>query len=217
MMPTFYQLSIPALWVAWLLFWSVAAIGAKRDVRREGIGSRLSHLLPLGLAIALFTMPHPPLAWLASRFLPRSAVGFWVGFALVVGGLGFTVLARLWLGTNWSGLVTLKQDHQLVRSGPYALVRHPIYSGLLLAFLGSAIALGQWRGLVALALVVAAFLRKISIEERFLARQFGKAYASYRADVPALLPMPRQPSGCSARFTALLPGTRRGMPDRRSD
>ena len=88
-------------------------------------------------------------------------------------------------------MVTLKQDHELIRSGPYRWVRHPIYTGLLLAILGSAIALGEWRGLIALVLVAAAVLRRIAIEERFLTQQFGAAYARYRAEVPALVPMPR--------------------------
>jgi protein-S-isoprenylcysteine O-methyltransferase Ste14 len=77
-------------------------------------------------------------------------------------------------------------------------VRHPIYTGLLLAVLGSAIALAEWRGLIALALITAALLRKISIEERFLAQQFGVAYLRYRDEVPALLPLPWR-SGTRAR------------------
>ncbi len=85
--------------------------------------------------------------------------------------------------------MTLKQDHTLTRSGPYRFVRHPIYTGLLLAIFGSGvIALGEWRGLVALALVTAAFLRKIQIEERFLQERFGDAYSRYRHEVAALIP-----------------------------
>ena len=82
----------------------------------------------------------------------------------------------------------MKQDHSLTRSGPYRLVRHPIYTGLLIAILGSAIAEAEWRGLVALALITGSFLRKIAVEERFLTAQFGDAYARYRAEVPALFP-----------------------------
>ena len=135
-------------------------------------------------------MQHVPMAWLAARFLPRVAGWFWLGLVLVALGLAFSVAARIWLGRNWSSMVTLKRDHELIRSGPYRWVRHPIYTGLLLAVLGSAIALGEWRGLIALALIIAAFLRKISIEERFLAPQFGAAYRGYRDEVPALLPQP---------------------------
>jgi protein-S-isoprenylcysteine O-methyltransferase Ste14 len=85
--------------------------------------------------------------------------------------------------------VTQKQGHTLTRSGPYRFVRHPIYTGLLLAIFGSGvIALGEWRGLLALALVTAACLRKVQIEERFLLEQFGDAYARYRQEVAALVP-----------------------------
>jgi protein-S-isoprenylcysteine O-methyltransferase Ste14 len=157
----------------------------------ESFASRLSHIVPLALGIGLLATLHVPFPWLAKRILPPFAVWFWLGLVLVVLGLAFSVAARVWLGNNWSGMVTLKQDHELIRSGPYRWVRHPIYTGLLLAILGSAIALGEWRGFIALALVAVAFLRKNAIEERFLTQQFGAAYARYRAEVPALFPMPR--------------------------
>ena len=85
-------------------------------------------------------------------------------------------------------MVTVKHDHELVRSGPYALVRHPIYSGVLLALIGTTLAIGRWRGLPGLALIAAALLCKLTIEERFMSEQFGEAYARYRAEVPALIP-----------------------------
>ena len=206
MMRSFHQYAIPALWVAWLLYWSVAAFGAKANRREESFASRLSHIVPLALGIALLATLHVPFAWLATRILPPSAVWFWLGLALVVLGLAFSVAARVWLGNNWSGMVTLKQDHELIRSGPYRWVRHPIYTGLLLAILGSAIALGEWRGLVALVLVAVAFLRKVAIEERFLTQQFGAAYARYRAEVPALVPMPRYRTFESRRATEAVRG-----------
>jgi protein-S-isoprenylcysteine O-methyltransferase Ste14 len=184
----FYELSIAALWLAWLIYWCVAAISAKATRRRESVTSRLLHVIPLALGVALL-LPHLVDGWLAVRFLPRAAIWFWLGFALVALGLGFSVAARVWLAGNWSSMVTLKQDHELIRSGPYRWVRHPIYSGLLVALLGSAIALGEWRGLIGLALITVAFLRKISVEEQFLTQQFGDAYARYRAEVPALVPV----------------------------
>jgi protein-S-isoprenylcysteine O-methyltransferase Ste14 len=191
MMRSFHQYAIPVSWVAWLLYWSVAAFGAKPNRQAEGFASRLSHIVPLALGIALLATLHVPFSWLAMRIVRPSGGWFWLGLALVVLGLAFSVSARVWLGNNWSGVVTLKQDHELIRSGPYRWVRHPIYTGLLLAILGSAIALGEWRGLIALALVAGAFLRKVAIEERFLTQQFGAAYQRYRAEVPALFPRPR--------------------------
>lgn len=192
MIRNFHHYAIPALWIAWLLYWSVAATGAKATRRVESFASRLSHTVPLALGISLLATLHVPFVWLAMRFLPRFAGWFWLGLILVATGLAFSVAARAWLGGNWSSMVTLKQDHELIRTGPYSWVRHPIYTGLLLALLGSAIALGEWRGLIALALVSVAFLRKIAIEERFLMQQFGADYERYCDNVPALVPLPHR-------------------------
>jgi protein-S-isoprenylcysteine O-methyltransferase Ste14 len=84
--------------------------------------------------------------------------------------------------------VTIKRGHTIVRSGPYRRIRHPIYSGLLLAIAGTALARGEWRGPVALLIVVAALARKIRLEERWLGESFGAEYAEYRAMSWALLP-----------------------------
>ena len=103
-------------------------------------------------------------------------------------GLALTVWARLVLGTNWSGSVTVKQDHTLVRRGPYRMVRHPIYTGLLLAFAGSALARGEWRGLLAVLIAWLALWRKWRLEERWMAETFGPAYSDYAARTPAIFP-----------------------------
>jgi protein-S-isoprenylcysteine O-methyltransferase Ste14 len=184
----FYQHAFNVLWLAWAIYWGVAAIGAKRTRYRESMASQVLHIAPLFLGVALLVWLHPANSWLTQRYLPHSPVWFFLGLAMTVLGLGFTVFARVWLGRNWSGTVTLKQDHELIRGGPYRWVRHPIYTGLLLAVLGSAIAIGEWRGLLALALITAGFLRKIKVEERVLTEQFGDAYRRFRAEVPALFP-----------------------------
>ncbi len=201
-MRAIYTSLIPAIWVAWALYWCIAAFATKPVRRKESVGSRLTHYIPLLLAILLVISPRLAGTVLATRFLPRSVILFWIGTVLLVAGMLFTLVARRYLGGNWSGTVTLKQDHTLIRSGPYRFVRHPIYTGLLLAFFGSGvIALGEWRGLAALALLTAAFLRKIQIEERFMLEQFGDAYVRYRREVPALIPGAKP-----------LPQRRRGMP-----
>ncbi len=191
-MQAFYQHSIDTLWLAWAIYWCVAAIGAKSTRRRESVASRMGHIVPMILGIALLLSSHVADGWLAARFLPRSIIWFWLGFILVALGMVVSVAARAWLGGNWSGTVTLKQDHELIRRGPYRWVRHPIYTGLLLALLGSVIALGEWRGVVGLALIVISLLRKISIEETFLTQLFGDAYTRYCAEVPALIPLPHR-------------------------
>lgn len=183
-----YHVLIPTLWWAWLAYWIAASWGTKPVLRAESVGSRLSHMLPLGLGIALLVSPQFAGPWLAQRILPAAPWSFWLGAALVASGIALSVWARVHLAGNWSGTVTLKQDHSLTRDGPYRFVRHPIYTGILTGVLGSAIAEGDGRGMLALALIAAAFLHKIAIEERFLTAQFGDAYARYRAEVPALLP-----------------------------
>ncbi len=187
-MPLIYDSLIPAMWAVWALYWCVAAFAAKPVRRRESVASRMSHMVPLCLGIALLAPSHFPNATLSGRFLPRTVIGFWIGAAVVAAGLAFSVAARLYLGGNWSGTVTLKQDHTLTRDGPYRYARHPIYTGLLLGILGSAIAEGEWRALLALVLITAALLLKIPKEERFMLEQFGDAYVRYRREGAALVP-----------------------------
>jgi protein-S-isoprenylcysteine O-methyltransferase Ste14 len=187
-MRLFYHQAFNALWLAWGIYWCVAAIGAKRVRYRESVASRLLHLVPMFAGIVLLVRPPSQHGWLVQRYLPTTAAWFFVGLVLAILGLGFSVYARRWLGRNWSGTVTLKEDHELIRGGPYRWVRHPIYSGLLLAILGSAIAEGEWRGVLGLALIAIAFLRKITVEERVLTEQFGDSYRRFQADVPTLVP-----------------------------
>jgi protein-S-isoprenylcysteine O-methyltransferase Ste14 len=179
---------IPTLWILWLAYWVVAARATHETRRREGFGSRLSHYGPLIAGGLCLGVPNILGAELEQSF--HAATFTWpvLANALVVIGLGFSALARAWLGRNWSAEVTVKEGHELVRSGPYALVRHPIYAGMLLALAGTALMVGKWRALIGLALVVVALLRKLTVEERFMTEQFGEVYAHYRAEVPALIP-----------------------------
>jgi len=111
-----------------------------------------------------------------------------VGLAITVIGLGFAVWARLHIGRNWDALVALKENHQLVRTGPYAIVRHPIYSGFISATLGTAIAQGDVGGLISTALIAIAWGYKSRVEEAFMIEAFGAEYEQYRREVKALIP-----------------------------
>ena len=182
------SLAIVALWLCCIAAWAAAALATKPSARREPMLSRLLHLGPLALAVLLLWGPEPPVEALRIRFVPPSLAIGWSGAALVAAGLAFTVWARVHLGTNWSGIVTVKRGHELVTSGPYAIVRHPIYTGLVLAFFGSALALGEARGLLAVAIVFASLWRKLRLEERWMGEQFGADYERYRARVRALVP-----------------------------
>ena len=183
-----YRYLFPILWLSWATYWLAASLNAKVTARRESYGSRLFHIGLLGFAGFLLWIPNSPIPALGIRFLPPAARTFWLGAALTLAGLLFTVWARVHLGRNWSATITIKQDHTLITSGPYGLVRYPIYSGLLLAFVGFALARGDWRGIVAVIIAFGALWRKLRIEERWLREQFGVAYEEYRSRVAALIP-----------------------------
>jgi protein-S-isoprenylcysteine O-methyltransferase Ste14 len=187
-MPHVERFLFPGLWLAWALYWLLASRHAKPNVRREPFGSRMLHVLPLLLAVWLFWSSRIPIAFLNQRLFPWTHWVFWTGALVTALGLLFTVWARVHLGRNWSGVVTLKQDHELVETGPYALVRHPIYAGLLVAFVGSAAALGEWRGVLAVPIAWVALWRKLRFEERWMRERFGEQYDAYRQRVPALVP-----------------------------
>lgn len=187
-MKTFFVALIPALWLIWIAIWILAAFGTKQTVRREGASSRLGHGVLVVAGALMLGKPYFLGPALEQRFHADTFAWYLVGLALLIVGLGFAVLARAWLGRNWSGTVTLKQGHELIRSGPYALVRHPIYSGLLLALIGTAVVVGRWRALIAFVLFLAGLLVKMRKEEQFMREQFGEQYARYRAEVPALVP-----------------------------
>lgn len=187
-MPTLYRNLFFFVWAAWALYWWALSFNVKAAARREPLRSRLLHLGPLLLATLLLCLPGVPIAVLGERFLAPAAWPIWLGAALTAAGLLFTVWARRHIGKNWSAIVTIKEGHEFIASGPYAIVRHPIYTGLLLAFAGSALALGEWRGVLALAIVAWALWRKLRLEERWMLQHFGDAYRVYCRRVAALLP-----------------------------
>ena len=187
-MKSLAHIVIPAMWLAWIAYWAVAARAVKQTQRSEDARSRLSYYGPLIAGAVIMAIPNILGSLLESPLVASTPVWQGLEIALVALGLGFAVWARVWLGRNWSSMVTVKQGHELIRNGPYALVRHPIYTGLSLALIGSALMLGNWRALIGLVLIVGSFLRKLRIEERFMAAEFGEAYARYRAQVPALIP-----------------------------
>ena len=187
-MPVSYRYLFPAMWLAWALYWWISSRHVKPTLRHESIGSKLSHILPLLLAAILLSVPHIPISLLGEKFLPSTWWRFPVAAALTAAGLLIAVWARRYLGTNWSGTVTIKEGHELVTAGPYAIVRHPIYTGLILAFAGTAIAIGEWRVVFGVAFAVIAFWRKLWLEERWMREQFGERYQAYSRRVPALIP-----------------------------
>jgi protein-S-isoprenylcysteine O-methyltransferase Ste14 len=179
------------LWWAWAVYWMLSALRNKATQRRESPGSRLAHLVPLAIGGALIAWPNPAWSALAWRLWPHAPAAYRIGVSLVIAGLAFAIWARVHLGSNWSGTVTIKQGHELIRSGPYAWVRHPIYTGLIMALLGTTIASGTVHAAIGLAIIVESLVRKSRTEEEFMRATFPGEYQRYSAQVPALIPFVR--------------------------
>jgi protein-S-isoprenylcysteine O-methyltransferase Ste14 len=175
------------LWVAWFFVWLLAAQSVKPTLWREPLGSQLWHRLPLLVAALLLTLRHRLPSALTWRFLPQSGAVDALGVLLVLAGLGFAVWARWYLGANWSAAVTVKESHTLIRTGPYRYVRHPIYTGILLALCGTAIVIGEVRAVLAVVLAFLALLYKSRVEEERMRASFPE-YDAYRRDTAALIP-----------------------------
>jgi protein-S-isoprenylcysteine O-methyltransferase Ste14 len=122
------------------------------------------------------------------RFLPRQPVLDVAALVLTIAGIAFAIWARFWLGGNWSSAVSVKVGHELIRSGPYAWVRHPIYSGLLVALFGTALARARPVGFLAVALFWLGFWIKSRMEEEFMRQTFGERYTEYVRETGALIP-----------------------------
>src|SRR6185312_7791745 len=158
-MPIWIQIMFAA-WVLTGVYFIISKFRAHKIASKEPGATRMGdRLLIWGGYGLIFVDPLAVLGWSARFVMPgwRELVGV-IGMVLAVGGLAFTCWARAALGQYWSGIVALKQDHQLVQSGPSAAIRHPLYTGLLAATLGSALAVGMWRNLLGAALLWTAFL-----------------------------------------------------------
>jgi protein-S-isoprenylcysteine O-methyltransferase Ste14 len=187
----FYESFFPVVWIAFLLYWQLywqIKAPSKTTQRLEPAASRILRSFTFLIVIVLLSTTRIPLPWLYRQLWPSGIWPFWIGAAVTVVGLLFAVWARQHLGTNWSRSVTIKQGHQLITSGPYALVRHPIYTGILTGFAGTAIALSQVRGLIAFVLVFVVFWAKYRMEEGWMRSQFGETYATYAHHTAALVP-----------------------------
>jgi protein-S-isoprenylcysteine O-methyltransferase Ste14 len=184
-------LFIPVCWLIWATIWFAAARSVKKTIRREDDISRLTNSAPLFIAGVLLAFPRQWLGILGAGWHLVGFATYILAAVLVAAGLGFAIWARYHLGRNWSGVITVKEDHTLVGTGPYALVRHPIYTGLLVAIIGSAIARADLAALLAIACASFSIIRRVDIEERWMSETFGEAYARYRLETPALVPFTR--------------------------
>ncbi|HEY6490939.1 MAG: isoprenylcysteine carboxylmethyltransferase family protein [Terracidiphilus sp.] len=178
-------------WMAVGLVWLGGVLFTKRTVRAQPVGTRLFQIAVAALGFVLLSGKCRacfPYEWLFVQFVPHADSIAAAALLLTVAGAGFAIWARLTLGSNWSGRATVKANHELVTDGPYAIARHPIYTGLLVAVAGTALNVGQWRGILALIVIVLSLMIKMSQEERLMLETFPVAYPAYRQRVKALIP-----------------------------
>jgi protein-S-isoprenylcysteine O-methyltransferase Ste14 len=166
----------------------LGATSTKRAIYRESSTERVRYWLALVigyfLVIKSSSLPSP-LDWLVVPYTTSSA---WIGASLCVSGLVFAVWARVILGRNWSGVITLKEGHELIERGPYRVVRHPIYTGIVAMFTGTAIAIGYFGGFLGLLLVFVSFWLKLKREEDLMLKHFPDKYAAYQDRVKRIIP-----------------------------
>lgn len=174
------------LWIAWSIYWFVAARFVAKARFSEGLLGRLQHLLPI--YFGFFLIFHGKIHGLVKGQWTHQLPVQYCGSAITTLGLLIAVWARLHLGRYWSGIITLKEGHRLIRTGPYRLVRHPVYTGLLIAVIGSATAVGTWDALIGVAVILLAFIFKLRREESLLTREFGEEYLAFKRETPALVP-----------------------------
>jgi protein-S-isoprenylcysteine O-methyltransferase Ste14 len=179
---------IRGAWLVLGLYWLVESVNKKVARKRQPAAERLIHVIYMGVAFLLLYGNDPLYGLLNQPFLPDRLWIAQVGAAIAVLGVAFAIWARRHIGMNWSAEVTIKKDHQLIRTGPYAHIRHPIYTGILLATLGTAIAIGEYRALVAFVMVAIGFIFKARKEENFLAQEFGPAFDDHKRLTGFFLP-----------------------------
>jgi protein-S-isoprenylcysteine O-methyltransferase Ste14 len=185
-MPPYPARLIGTLWGLWVLYWFIAARSAKPTRERESVVSRAAFVLVIAVVVVLLADRWPGL--LGLQLIGGGWTRYWCAVALLIAGLGFSIWARAILGRNWSGTVAVKVDHELIQRGPYRYIRHPIYTGILLALLGSGLGAGRVQGLLAFALGFLALWLKSRKEERWMAREFAERYAAYKRSSWALVP-----------------------------
>jgi protein-S-isoprenylcysteine O-methyltransferase Ste14 len=181
-----YLIGIP--WMAFVAYWTISALNTKPTEKRESFAARYGIMLLEVIGFVLLFRHSADIGFLGQRIIPRSfAIGV-TAFVLTWVGIALAIWARCHLGQYWSGRITIKQDHKLIRTGPYARLRHPIYSGLDLAAIGSALAIGRWRCVVGVCVIIVGFWIKAKREEVMLSGKFGTDFEEHRRQTGFLLP-----------------------------
>lgn len=183
-----YTWIIAGSWLVLIVYWAIGMRSMKRVKRDEPLASALLNGLLLVAAFALIVVRALRVGPLAARFAPGFPAIELVGVVLVVVGIGVAMWSRAVIGSSWSGVARIAEGQRLARTGPYRVVRNPIYAGVSLAVLGMALTSGAVGGLIGFALAAVSLWRMSRAEERSLLEAFGEPYARYRARVKAFIP-----------------------------
>ena len=188
MKPELAKQIITVSWGIFFLVWVLAAIFTKRTIHRQSGAERIRYLIPILIAWYLlfrgWRLPYP----FNVRIIPQTDAVLVISSILAVGGLAICLWARAILGRNWSGTVTLKENHELIVRGPYRVVRHPIYTGLLAMLVATALQQRHLAGILGFLLAFISFWIKSTAEEELMLQQFPDQYPSYRSRVKRILP-----------------------------
>jgi protein-S-isoprenylcysteine O-methyltransferase Ste14 len=183
-----FHLLVEVPWIVFLLYWIVSAIRTRDTVQTESFASRYAILLIETAGFVLLFRHAAGIGFLGKRFMHRTLASAIVGSILTWIGIGLAIWARYHLAEYWSARITIKEDHQLIRTGPYARLRHPIYSGIILAAIGSAVVIDEWRCVLGVCLVLTGYCIKARKEEAMLTQQFGEAFREHQKHAGFLMP-----------------------------
>ena len=182
------KIIISACWGVFVVVWVLAAIFTKRTVYHQSGAQRLRYLIPIVLGWFLIFRGYRLGSPFNVHIIPETDAILVAAAILCLCGLGFCLWARAVLGRNWSGTITLKENHELIVRGPYRLVRHPIYTGLLAMLIATAMEQGHIAGMIGLALTFISFWIKLNNEEELMRAQFPDQYAAYQERVKRIIP-----------------------------
>lgn len=183
--PAALILVLAIAWTAFGLYWGAPSKGPQSG---EFKWYRLLRLVILASVFALLFWKATAIGFLGRRFVPYILGLGWIGFVAAVLGMLVASWSRIALGRYWSDKVIVQTEHQLIRNGPYSRMRHPLYSGVLLAVLGTAVVLGEIRGLLSFVILLVNYTIKAKREERILAERFGTEFRAHVAHTGFLLP-----------------------------
>lgn len=175
-------------WLVFVVYWTIGALRTRRTVQTESFASRYGILALEVLGFTLLFNNGWKIALLRRPVLPESYALAVSGVVLTWIGIAIALWARWHLGRNWSARITLKEDHELIRTGPYRFFRHPIYSGIDLAAIGGALAINRWRCVLGVIVIITGYWIKAKREERMLSAQFGQAFEEHCRKTGFLLP-----------------------------